>query len=73
MMWVCKDCDWTGSHPSWAQQGIERLQTFIEVPYCPECGSYHVGEELEPDPIYGEMGYFDDNSSNQSIIGDEEK
>jgi len=59
-MWKCENCDWTGEFPSWDQWEVERLQRFIGIPYCPECGSYQVREELPPDPIYGEMGYFDD-------------
>ena len=43
-MWVCENCDWEGSWPKWAQQEVEKLHSFIEVPYCPKCGSYQVEE-----------------------------
>ena len=41
-MWICENCDWEGGWPKWAQQEVEHLQSFYEVPYCPKCGSYQV-------------------------------
>jgi len=48
-MWICEDCDWEGGWPEWAQQEVEKLQSFIEVPYCPECGSYNVIDDPTAD------------------------
>ena len=46
-MWICEECEWKGTQPKWAQQ--EWKDSFIEVPYCPKCGSYHVVDDPTAD------------------------
>jgi len=60
-MWICEDCEWEGGWPEWSQQEVEKLQSFIEVPYCPKCGSYHVVDDPTADYeilVDGERGYI---------------
>jgi len=46
--WFCEDCEKYFVFPKWAQHEVEEMQSFVEVPYCPFCGSYNVvDKELE--------------------------
>ena len=47
-MWICEDCGYEG-HPKWAQQEVERLQSFVEIPYCPKCGSFGIIDDPTSD------------------------
>ena len=41
-MWLCEECGFECVRPSWEEKEWE--YTFIEVPYCPECGSHNIRE-----------------------------
>ena len=49
-MWNCEDCGWEGGWPKWDQkEAPDELDSFVEIPYCPKCGSYNVVDDPTAD------------------------